>query len=72
LSGLGALRALIDALGGNFRADGPPAAPDLSAEVQLLVGLLIAADRLTGTSDIEDITALQAIAAARRYFQLCA
>ncbi len=66
MSGPGALRAVIDALGGNFRADGPPAAPDLSPEVRLLVGLLIAADRLTGTSDIEDMTALQAIVAAAR------
>ena len=44
----------------------PSAAPDTVAEVQLLVGLLIAADRLTGTSDIEDMTALQAIVAAAR------
>lgn len=44
----------------------PPAAPDTLAEVQLLVGLLIAADRLTGRTDIEDMTALQAIVAAAR------
>jgi hypothetical protein len=44
----------------------PPAAPDLSAEVQLLVGLLIAADRLIGTSDVEGMTAMQAIVAAAR------
>jgi hypothetical protein len=42
------------------------AAPDTLAEVQLLVGLLIAADRMTGTTDIEDMTALQAIVAAAR------
>lgn len=46
------------------RADRPPAAPDLSAEAHILVGLLIAAYCLIGTKDIEDMAAVQAIVTA--------